>query len=235
MRLKSTKSTIAVLGVVVALIVAATAGLFWVQRGWLVEATDQLRDKEMELKDGERIARRRDEARQALEADRSLVANLEPGVSNAAYVPTLLKQLETLATATRNKVVGVRPQVATQAPSKIQQRRDPNAQAKSGGEAEGDEKEEKEVEEPYTRLEIEVNLVGRFDTTQRFVDQLMRFPKIVSVDQLTLKPKTGSGKDAPPGLLDVQLKLTAFIMKGEVPVLAPPTREIASANVGGIN
>src|SRR5687768_13196308 len=120
MRLKSTKSTIAVLGLIVALIVAATAGLFWVQRGWLVEAADQLRGKEMELKDGERIALRRDEARQALEADRSLVANLEPGVSNAAYVPTLLKQLETLATATRNKVVGVRPQVATQAPSKIQ-------------------------------------------------------------------------------------------------------------------
>lgn len=230
MRLKPTKGTILTLSVLLGVVLLGTGGLFWLQRGWLAQTTQQLQEKELELHDGQRIARRRDEARASLEADRALIANLEPGVSNAAYVPTLLKQLEQLASTTKNRVIGVRPQMSTQGPTKLEQRRDPDAQSKEGG---SDKKAEKKVEEPYTRLEIEVNLEGRFASVQSFVDQLMRFPKIVAVEQLSLKPKTGD--DHPAGTLEVQLKVTAFIMKGEQPLNLPAAREVASADLGGIH
>jgi hypothetical protein len=241
MRLRPTKGTIAILCAALGLVVLLSGGIFWVQRGWLAEATDQLSDKQSELQDGRAIAKRREDARTKLEADRSLIANLEPGVSSAAFVPTLLKQLEALATQTQNRVVGVRPQIVAQGPSKIEQRRDPDAQAK--GEANGgsgDKKDKAPVEEPYTRLEIEVNLQGKFASAQRFVDQLMRFPKIVSVDQMSIHPKPAGEKDE-PGLLEIQLKVTAFIMKGEQPVL-PSQPAVSASNtlagkgaVGGIN
>jgi Tfp pilus assembly protein PilO len=225
------------------LVILLSGGIFWVQRGWLAEATDQLADKQSELQDGRAIAKRREEARSKLEADRALIANLEPGVSSAAFVPTLLKQLEALATQTQNRVVGVRPQVVQQGPSKIEQRRDPDAQAKgeANGANSGDKKDaKKELEEPYTRLEIEVNLQGKFASAQRFVDQLMRFPKIVSVDQMSIHPKPAGEKDE-PGLLEIQLKVTAFIMKGEQPQLpAQPAVSASntltgSSSAGGIN
>jgi hypothetical protein len=237
MRLRPTKGTIAVLCAALGLVILLSGGIFWVQRGWLAEATDVLSDKQSELQDGRAIAKRRDEAHGALEADRSLVANLEPGVSSAAYVPTLLKQLEVVAKQTQNRVVGVRPQVVQAGPTKIEQRRDPDAQAKGGANnnAGDGKKEEKVVEEPYTRLEIEVNLQGKFGSAQRFVDQLMRFPKIVAVDQLSIRPRAAGEKDE-PGVLEIQMKVTAFIMKGEKPAETPAKPAVtANANVGGIN
>jgi hypothetical protein len=238
MRLRPTKGSIAILAGVLGLIILVSGGIFWVQRGWLAETTDALAAKQGELQDGRAIARRREEARSALEADRSLVANLEPGVSSSAYVPTLLKQLESLATQTQNRVVGVRPQIIQQGPSKIEQRRDPDAQAKgqaAEGDASGDKKEEKVAPEPYTRLEIEVNLQGKFGSAQQFVNRLMTFPKIVAVEQLGMRPKPAGEKDQ-PGLLEIQLKLTAFIMKDEKPADLPATPAVtANANVGGIN
>jgi hypothetical protein len=240
MRLRPTKGTIAILCAALGLVILLSGGIFWGQRGWLAEATDQLADKQSELQDGRAIAKRREEARSKLEADRSLIANLEPGVSSAAFVPTLLKQLEALATQTQNRVVGVRPQIVAQGPSKIEQRRDPDAQAKGEANGSGDKKEKAPVEEPYTRLEIEVNLQGKFASAQRFVDQLMRFPKIVAVDQMSIHPKPAGEKDE-PGLLEIQLKVTAFIMKGEQPQLPAQPAVSASnslpgkASVGGIN
>lgn len=237
MRLRPTKGTIAILGVVFGLIILASGGIFWMQRGWLAEATDLLAQKQAELADGQAIARRRDQARQALEADRALVANLEPGVSSSAYVPTLLKQLEALAKSTQNRVVGVRPSIVQQGPSKIEQRRDPDAQAK-GQNADG-KKEEEEVPDPYTRLEIEVNLQGKFASAQRFVDRLMTFPKIVAVEQMGMRPKP-KGENDEPGILEIQLKLTAFIMKDDKPLELPASPAVtanASFNgkAGGIN
>jgi hypothetical protein len=242
MRLRPTKGAIAVLCAALGLVILLSGGIFWVQRGWLAEATDQLADKQSELQDGRAIAKRREEARSKLEADRALIANLEPGVSSAAFVPTLLKQLEALATQTQNRVVGVRPQIVAQSPSKIEQRRDPDAQAKgeANGGGSGDKKDKAPVEEPYTRLEIEVNLQGKFASAQRFVDQLMRFPKIVAVDQMSIHPKP-AGEHDEPGLLEIQLKVTAFIMKGEQPQL-PAQPAVSASNTlpgqvsaGGIN
>src|SRR3569833_1408136 len=180
MRLKPTKSTIALLSGTLVLVVFVTGGIVWYQQDSLGKTLVSLEQKKTEMHDGQRIARRREEAHAALEQDRQQLAFLENGVSDAAYVPTLLKQLEELAHGTQNQVLGVRPQVETAAPTRIQQRRDPDAAAK-GGSSDAKDKDGKDKTEakpePYTRLCIQVSLEGCYKSTQDFLDHLTRFPK----------------------------------------------------------
>jgi len=185
MRLKVSKNTITFLIGALVLMVVVFGGLFWLQRSALDQASKTLRAREAELNDGKRIAARQAMADQLLEQDRAQIRFLESGVSNAAYVPTLLKQLEDLGKSTQNKVLGVRPTAVTKAPTRLQQRRDPDAQ--SDGSGSEDDKKAKAPEEPYTRLVIDVNLIGTYQSSQQFVSRLMRFPKIVAVDELQLQ------------------------------------------------
>jgi len=231
MRLKPTKSTIALLGAILGLIVVLGGAGLWLLQGRLNDEGLVLQDRTRELEDGQRIARRQHEARAALDGDRELIANLEPYVSEPAYVPTLLRQLELLALSTDNRVMGVRPSAVQAAPSRVEQRRDPDAQAKGEHAEHGDETaEDPAASLPYTPLSIEVNLIGRYPNIQRFVESLTRFPKIIAVDQMQVRPESGeAGKLR--GLLDAQLKVTAFIMKDETPVSALAPGAVASARV----
>jgi hypothetical protein len=233
-RLKPTKSTIALLGGVLALVIISAGAALWFQEKALAETTAIYKSRQAEAKDGNKVARQRDEVRATLEQDRTQLLYLENGVSDAAYVPTLLRQLEELAASTHNKVLGVRPVADTRGPSRIEQRRDPNAQAKSGS---GDEKKEEVKPEPYTRLGIQVSLVGTYQSSQGFIDRLTRFPKIVSVDELQLRPHhSAAGETEGHGVLDVEIKLTAFIMKESAPAASSaPGAITASATVRGTN
>lgn len=222
------------LGGVLGVVTLAGGGIFWFQQDALAKVNAEVEAKTLEVQNGQQIADQRDAARNALETDRTQIAFLEQGVSAAAYVPSMLKQLEALATSTNNKVLGVRPQVAQAAPTRIQQRRDPDAQGKEGS-GDGD-KEEKKLPEPYTRLEIEVTLVGKFQSVQTFLDRLNRFPKIVAVDELQLQPhKANSNETEVEGLLDVKLKVTAFVMKEQTPAAQAQTQAVQARAAGGGN
>lgn len=236
MRLKPSKGTIALLGGLLALVILGVSTIVYLQQRKLAETLEVLRLRESEKADGHKVARQRDEMRVALEQDRAELLYLENGVSNAAYVPTLLKQLEELAGSTRNRVLGVRPIADVRGPTRLEQRRDPNAQGKSGSSS--DKKEPVVAPEPYTRLGIQVSLVGSFQSSQAFVDRLTRFPKIVAVEELQLRPHHSAGANAEKdaGLLDVEIKLTAFIMKDAAPaVRAANSAVTARAAIGGTN
>jgi hypothetical protein len=241
MRLRASKNTITLLAAALGLGVLATGGLFWVGQGALGRTLAVLHTKESELNDGQRVARRRDRAEQDLAADRRQLSSLESGVTDAEYIPTMLKQLEELATSTHNRVLGVRPQLSTEGPSKIQQRRDPEAQAKAegngGGDGKGDGKK-KDLPKPYTELSIMVNLVGGFQSAQSFVDRLNRFPKIVAVESVQIHPHRASAAETNGvnSLLDVDVKVTAYVMKDALPAArqsADQTVTTASAAVQG--
>jgi Tfp pilus assembly protein PilO len=79
--------------------------------------------------------------------------------------------------------------------------------------------------EPYTRLPIAVSLTGSYKDYQEFLFRLKQFPKIIAVDRVQLRPRldlktaTGSPK------LEVDMQLTAFILKeapGAGPITAAP-------------
>jgi hypothetical protein len=233
MRLKPTRTTIGLMGGALALVVLATGGLLWVQNNALTETLRQVEAKEAEVQDGQRRERRREEALSTLEADREQLRFLESGVSDAAYVPTLLKQIEELAVQTNNRVLGVQPQRVQEAPNRLQQRRDPEAQA--SGEGGADDKEKPQKAEPYTPLGIQITLVGGYRSTQAFIERLTQFPKIVAVEEMQLRPHRGgpSEKDA-SALLDVEINLVAFVMKAKPqPRRSEAGTVSASAAVGG--
>jgi len=126
----------------------------------------------------------------------------------------------------------VRPQIVQEAPTRLQQRRELDAQ---GEKKEEDEKEKKKAPEPYTRLGIQVNLVGSYRTVQAFTDHLMRFPKILAVEEMQLRPHRAAGEavNESAALLDVELRLTAFVMKEAAPA-KPAVTAIAASATGGI-
>jgi Tfp pilus assembly protein PilO len=229
MRLQPNKKSIAILSGGLILVILACGSVAWMQNNALGERQKVLQGKQAEWEEGQKIAKRRDEAKALLEEDRARLMFLEEQVTDAAFVPTLLKQMEDLALSTQNRVISVRPSIEVQAPTKIEQRRDPEAQAK-GGESDADKKKEKKVEDPYTRLNIQVSLVGSYATTQKFVDRLMRFPKILAVEQFNLRPQVSNQPDD-TGKLSVELKLTAFIMKQPVAPAKPTVT--ANAAAGG--
>jgi len=229
MRLKPNKSTMTLLAAAFGLVVLIFGGILWLQQSALAEASETRQARETELEDGKRLAGRAVQARELLERDRAQIVFLEEGVSDAAYVPTLLKQVEDLAVGTNNRVLGVRPQAQTQGATRLEQRRDPDAKE---GEAGGDDKPV-EKPEPYTRLNIQVNMVGTYQSSQMFIQRLTRFPKIVSVDQIQLRPHraaTGPGGEVgEQGQLDIELKVTAFVMKEARPAPAAGTTNLAAA------
>jgi hypothetical protein len=229
-RIKPTKGLIALLGGALGLLLLATAGIAWAQNGALSDMRLKVQAKQTEVRDGQSRERRREEALDSLEKDRERLRFLESAVSDAAFVPTLLKQLEDLAVQTHNRVLAVQPMVQVQAPTRLQQRRDPEAQAKGEEAAKDGAKgeEKKKPEEPYTPLTIQVSLVGGYQSTQAFVQRLTQFPKIIAVEELQLRPHHAEDRQA--DLLDVEVKLTAYVMKEKAPARPALT---ASADTGG--
>lgn len=101
------------------------------------------------------------------------LAHLEKSVSEAAYVPTLLKELEAFGKANGIAVTGVRP-VAQQ-------------QSKGGKDK---DKDKKKSRKPYVELGIEVKGRGSYRSVMNFVQALQSFPKIVAARTMALVPKT---------------------------------------------
>jgi Tfp pilus assembly protein PilO len=232
MRLKPSKNTIIMLSAVCALIIIAAGTVAYFQNEELTKLKTTLRQKEQEVQDGKSIATRKEAALTALAADEEQIRFLEEGVSDVTYVATMLQQLEKLAYATHNKVNAVRPQIIVQAPTRLEQRRDPEAQAK-GEKAKAGEKKEVKKEEPYTPLTIQLSLVGNYRSVQEFTDRLMRFPKIMAVEKFSLVPYNGPAGSGLKDQLAIEMELTAFIMKNQTPRAPARTSGPATVAAGG--
>lgn len=230
MRLKPTKGTTWLLAGLLILVVAIASGLCYMQSGALAGTLQVLQRKEAEVRDGKRVSERKEEAAQLLETDRAQLRYLESGVSDAVYVPTLLKQLEELARTTKNLVISVRPEVVVEAPTRLQQRRDPEAQSKGEKKDKKGEEPKKKKVEPYTPLAVVVTMIGNFRSTQEFLQRLQQFPKIMTLQQARLAPaQSGRLRDGQVALA-VEMKLIAYIMKEEAPATSAVT---AMASTGG--
>lgn len=217
------------------LLVLIFGGLIYMFNGETEVALRRLDEKKREVAEGQRIQARREEVMTLLAEDQLRLRFLEQGASDAAYVPTLLRQLEGLAVNTNNKVLTVRPEIIVQAPTRLEQRRDPNA---AGKPVELTPEEKKKAAEPYTPLGVEVNLVGSYDSIQEFLQQIQRFPKIIAVQQLNVRPNVGEVTASGQQQVQAELRLKAFIMKeNEAPSApsAPAPQASAPPAGGGVN
>lgn len=135
------------------------------------------------------LAKQADATALKLKESQARLDHLEQGIPKAAYVPTLLKELEAVGTANGISVLGVRP---------VQM----NDRAKKE-----DAKKEKK---PYEELRIEVKGRGNYRSVLNFLEALKKFPKIVAARSLTASPKMEPGQ-ANSGKLDVTFELKTYV------------------------
>ena len=107
------------------------------------------------------------------------LAHLELSVPDVAYIPTLMKELETMGKSHGIKVTGVRP-----APQQFMQPAGPAQEGK------------KEKKKEYDEIEIEVKGRGKYENVKALLDSLQKFPKVLAVKTVSITPiRDGSGSN----------------------------------------
>lgn len=104
--------------------------------------------------------------------------HLEAGVSTAAYIPTLLKELESVGRFCNLEIIGVRPLPM-------------NTDKKKKKSTEENKSSESLQRKPYQELDLEVKSQGSFQNQMLFLQKLQDFPKIVGVQSVSINPKMG--------------------------------------------
>ncbi len=174
------------LGVVVGL------GVLYMQYSGLAEQQDLVDKLRRE------VVAQRDvpEQLKASEADltriRAQLAHLERNVPDFAYVPTMLREVESVGKASGLQVVGIRPMDKTDA-------------AKA--------EEAKGIKKPYEELDIEIRCRGSYGGILRFMNSLNAFPKIVAARAVSVEPKLDPLNPQAKPLLEVTARLRAFIFR----------------------
>jgi Tfp pilus assembly protein PilO len=138
------------------------------------------------------------DSHQKLTEYQSKLAHLESSVPDVAYIPTLLKELETLGNGHGIKVTGVRP-----APQAFMQ---PAAPMEEGKKAKKKE---------YEEIEIEVKGRGRYEHVKAFLDALQTFPKVLAVKTVSMTPmrESGSGRTSE---IEATINVVAYVFPFEM-------------------
>ncbi|MDO8684940.1 MAG: type 4a pilus biogenesis protein PilO [Armatimonadota bacterium] len=207
----SAKSVITLAVLAIALFAANAVAYFAVSKS-LGKAQADLLSREDQVRNSKKIAERLDQSEQRYLGMESRLRTLESSVSKAAYIPTMLKQLENTGKSVNLQVRGVRPSVVQEAPA--------NRTIPEEGEGSGDHTADvasKPVPpKPYDTLQIDIEVRGTYWNTMRFLQALTSFPKIVAVERINITPNaecfssTGRGTGLSPSLT-VRLNLSAFV------------------------
>jgi Tfp pilus assembly protein PilO len=122
---------------------------------------------------------------------KSQLSHLEQGIPDAAYVPTMLKELEAMGKIQGVEISGLRP-AAT--------RTNPMAEKKPFD------------SKPYEPLDLELKGKATYGDLLKFLAALNTFPKILEVRTVSIAPATGASQDA-ANRLDVTMGIRAFLFK----------------------
>ena len=164
--------------------------------------------KELEVGSSEQIAKRYQQTQENFNETSARIQYLESAVTPKSYVPTLLKQLQTLAQTTQLTVTAVRPGMAPPPPA-------PVARTSDGSSTDAPRKVT--APPPYDVIPIDVDIIGTYANTANFLYSLTRFPKIVAVVGAQMRPgglpAGASPMDSPQ--VTTNLHLVAYIFHEE--------------------
>jgi len=177
----------------------------------LNKAASELAAADKQVQEGNKIAQTERDSRNHYEDTRAQIRCLESSVSDQAYVPTLLKQLEYLGHSVDLKVIGVRPKAPDPAPV-VKKTTDPSAGANSTAAAGTGTETAKEAPKPYDELQIELDMEGNYMDALDFLYRLTSFPKIMAVKDIQMAP-TGPTTVLTSPQLSIKMNVTAFIFK----------------------
>lgn len=153
----------------------------------------QLEQKRQELQNAQQAANQLRQTQEQLQATQRELQFLERGVSEAAYVPTMLKQFEQLVLQRQLQIVAIRPQAQNNTPT--------------------NSKEEKKSAKAYDEQLFEIQLRGKFWNLMSLFKNLEAFPKILAVQSVNLQAKSGSEQVAENPDLEIRLIVKAFIFR----------------------
>lgn len=184
----------------VVVLLAGAGVIYWQYTGYS-ELQTRVQAAEKQVTESRTIAERLGKAQEQYTNISQKLQHLELSVSERAYIPTLLKQLETTAKSHRLTVLSVRPANAQ-----------PQPKAQSENEDQKKDEGKTKPAEPYEKQVIDVSVRGQFWDIMRFTEDLTRFPKILSVERVQLRPR--QRKDpSDPFEVEAQFTLTAFIFR----------------------
>lgn len=217
-------------------ILLGTAGLVLVAGGGgallinsQISAMQQtITDMENQVGTSEQVANKYQSTLDEYNATATKTHYLESSVSAKSFVPTLLKQLQGLATQTHLTVTAVRPGlITTPAPPK------PAAAPADGAATDTADAGTRKPAAPYDTLDIGVDVKGSYVDTVAFLYGLTQFPKIVSVTsaQMTPGPADPAAKGPASPTVTTNLHLTAFVFHNDNAAPAPATGAAGSATV----
>jgi Tfp pilus assembly protein PilO len=208
------KVVFALLGIAVLCLIGLGGSLYHAKTSELSKLKGQLEAKESQLTEvrGKLTELPQFEAKYAKVQARLSV--LEPALPDSAYIPTFLRQIEGLATGTRNNILTIRPKPAVQ--------RGGAAPAATINDETGAivQAEQKKSEAPapaalpYDFVPIELQLEGTYWTAIDFLSELQRFPKMIAVNDISFSPdrsRLGAGQSP---RLTATMDLTAVVTKG---------------------
>jgi len=212
---RPSKKQVVLLGVILGLLLVGSATLYMYVSGIARSSSEELAARQQELQESERLSAKLADTQEAYIRTASQLKHLEQSVATEAYVPTLLEQIEVLATSCGCVMQSIRP--AQGAGTGLQ-----NKPSSSSDEASGESKPEAAPEPKldkkvagvaYDTLDIAVEVEGPYWNLTDFLQGLTSFKKIVAVNNIQLTPVGGSEKRGSRQRLTLKLDLTAYILK----------------------
>lgn len=172
--------------------VLAGAGLLYVQFSGLSEQQAKVDQLAAEVRAQRDVPAQLQVSQRELDRVRSELAHLERNVPDFAYVPTLLRELETIGKASGLKVLGIRPLA--------------KSDAAKADDAKG-------LQKAYEEIDIDVTCRGSYGGILKFVNALNAFPKIVAARAVSVEPKPDPLKPQLAPELEISARLRAFLFR----------------------
>ncbi len=206
------KVVFALLGIAMLCMIGLGASLYHAKTRELSKLHKELKAKESELA----------EVREKLTELPTLEANytklqarlsvLEPALPDSAYIPTFLRQIEGLATGTRNGILMIRPKPVVQRSAAPKATINDETGEIIRNEAAGEQA--RPVAFPYDFVPIELRLEGTYWTAINFLSELQKFPKMIAVNDISFSPTQAGISARQSPRLTQTMALTAVVTKG---------------------
>ncbi len=184
-----------------------SVGSLYLPFSMVQQVQQQVAERRQQLEQARQAPQQLRTLQQQLESVQAELRFLERGVSQATYIPTMLKQIEQTAKRLQLEIVAVRPQQNNQQTTQSNQ----NAQNASNQQSSGQATPQKAYEEQI----IEVSLRGKFWSLMSFLKQLDEFPKILAVQTLNAQAKLKPELETTNPDLEIRLTVKAFIFSQE--------------------
>jgi Tfp pilus assembly protein PilO len=200
-RLQRVQRTARMVGLLTLATFALGAASLYLPWSMVQENQARLQEKQQELQEAQQAASQLQQVQDELQTTQRNLQFLERGVSQAAYVPTMLKQFEQTVRQLNLQIVAIRPQAP---PVKL---------PTTNPDGSTDSSQPQEPPKPYDEQLFEIQLRGKFWDTVRLLKGLETFPKILAVQSLNAQAKTTAEESTENPDLEIKMVVKAFIFR----------------------